>query len=94
MQYGWVWTESIQQSIWNKNDSFVLQELLWLIFYISKLTSSIVGHLKKWSSTWNPATKSCIDYLKGQSGQGTKGQMQYRWVLKENFQQSEIKITH
>ena len=31
--YRWVRTESIQQSIWNKNDSFVLHELLWLICF-------------------------------------------------------------
>ena len=94
MQYGWVWKETIRQSIRNKNDSFALHELLWQIFFISKLTTSIVGHLKKWSSTWNQATKSCMDYLKSQSGQSTKCQMQFRWVFKENVQQSEIKMTH
>ena len=41
-----------------------------------------------------PNNEKLHAYLKRQSGQGTKSQMQYRWVLTENFQQSEIKMTH
>ena len=63
IQYEWVWTESIQQSIWNKNQTHLYcmspMSLLWLICFIFALNSSIVRHLKKWLSTWNQTTKSC-----------------------------------
>ena len=48
-------------SIWNKNDSFVVHELLWLICFFYFHPDLIHSWTPtKWLSTWNQTMKSCI----------------------------------
>ena len=96
----WMSLNKNYSTIWNKNDSFVLHELPWLICFISTLSSSIFGTSKEMVINLKPNNKK-VAYLRSQtpvkvqeSKCSTDEFMQYRSVLTENCQQSGIKMTH